>query len=118
MEEAAQAAGFPLTAPNAVNGNPLGTIQTIGAEMIQVFYGEGDSQVCIRKGPGSEDISGDCSVYEQTVSVTVDQVPVLTKGKDGLIHLAIWNYNGYTYAVLAHSGMSTDAMTGLVRSVK
>lgn len=118
LEDAAQTAGFPLTAPETVNGDFLRNIQTIDAEMIQVFYGEGDSLVCIRKGLGSEDISGDYNLYEQTSTVTVDEMTVLMKGENDLIHLAIWSHNGYTYAILVRSGMGVDAMTALIRSVK
>lgn len=118
LDEAAQAAGFPLTAPESVNGSLLKNVQTMGTEMIQVFYGEGDNQVCIRKGPGSEDISGDYNVYEQTTTVTVNEMTVLMKGENDFVHLAIWSHNGYTYAILARSGMSADTMTALIHSVK
>ena len=117
LAEAAEAAGFPLAVPAYVNDSPRRDIQTIDGEMIQVFYGDGDGRVCIRKAPGSADISGDYSAYAQTETLEVNGTSVTLKGEDGLAYLAIWTWGGYTYSIHARSGMDSAAMTALVRSV-
>ena len=48
LTDAAKAAGFELAVPEKVNGSPRRDIQTIDGEMIQVFYGDEDDEVCIR----------------------------------------------------------------------
>lgn len=116
LEEAAGAVGFGLTAPEKADGQDRRDIQTMGEEMIQVFYG--DSDICIRKASGSGDISGDYTAYAQVSEVTVEGISVTMKGADGLVHLAIWSCGGYTYSILARAGISGEDMAGLVRSVK
>lgn len=118
LEEAAQAAGFELAVPAKVSGSPQRHIQAIDNKMIQVFYGDDESEVCIRKAPGDDDISGDYNVYDQVGTVDVDGLSATMKGESGLIHLAIWTNDGYTYSILARTGMSDADMTTLIRSVK
>lgn len=118
LADAAKAAGFELAVPEKVNGSPRRDIQTIDGEMIQVFYGDEDDEVCIRKAPGGEDISGDYNSYAQVTAVDVDGTSVTMKGENSLIRLALWTSGGYTYSISARSGMSSSDMAALVRSVR
>lgn len=117
LEDAAKAVGFDLTVPEKVNGSPRQGIQTMDG-MIQIFYGDEDHEVLIRKAPGGEDISGDYNVYSQVKTTNVNESVVTTKGEDGVVHLAIWSNGGYTYSISARAGMSEADMTALVRLVK
>lgn len=117
LEQATKAAGFDLTVPEDVNGSPRHSIQTLGDQMIQVFYGDADHAVCIRKAPGSEDISGDYSVYTQTNTAAVNGASVTTKGENDLIYLALWTNDGYTYSISARSGMRDADMIALIRLI-
>ena len=118
LTEAAKAAGFDLAVPENVNGNPRSGIQTMNGEMIQVFYGGEDNEVCIRKAPGDEDISGDYNSYAHITSEDVNGIHVTLKGENNLIHLALWTSGGYTYSIFARAGMIGDDMTSLIASVK
>ena len=118
LEDAAKAVGFELSVPEKVSGSSRQCIQTMDSGMIQVFYGDEDHEVLIRKAPGSEDISGDYNVYTQVKTADVNGTAVTMKGEDSLVHLAIWTGGGYTYSVSARAGMSEADMTALVRSVK
>lgn len=118
LAEAAKAAGFELTVPEKVDGSPRRDIETMSGEMIQVFYGDDENKVCIRKEAGSGDISGDCNQYSQTKTVEINGSSVTMRGEDGLVMVAIWENGGYTYAVTSDAGLSAAAMTALVRSVK
>ena len=118
LEEAAKAAGFDLAVPEQINGNPRRDIQTMDGGMIQVFYGGDDCSVCVRKAPGSEDISGDYNVYPQVMAVDVDGIGVTMKGRDGLVHLAVWTNGGYTYALSTQTGLDSASMAALVPLIK
>lgn len=118
LSEAAKATGFTLSVPENVGESPLRNIQTMGSEMIQVFYGGEENEICIRKAPGSEDISGDYNTYIQTTVVDADGSNVTMKGENGLVYLAIWVRDGYTYSISTQAGMSSAGMAALVRSVK
>ena len=85
--------------------------------MIQVFYGNDENEICVRKEAGSGDISGDYNQYAQAKTVEVNGSSVTMKGENGLFMVAIWESSGYTYSVTSGAGMSTAAMTALIRSV-
>lgn len=118
LGQAIKVVGFELTIPEKVGGNSQHDIQTMGDEMIQVFYGDADNEVCVRKALGKEDISGDYTAYAQTHSVTVNGIGVTMKGENNLIYLAVWTNGGYTYSISARSGMSSTDMTALIQLVK
>ena len=88
--------------------------------MIQVFYGDKDREVCIRKAPGTEDISGDYNRYAENNTVTIKGHSVTTKGDNGQICLATWVDNGYTYSISVRSeaGISSEAMTDLIAAIQ
>ena len=117
LAEAAKAVGFELTVPEKVSGSPRRGIETMNGKMIQVFYGDGENETCIRKEAGSGDISGDYSQYAQSKTVEVNGATVTMKGQNGLMMVAIWESSGYTYAVTSDAGMSAAAMTALIQSV-
>lgn len=118
LADAAKAVGFELAAPETVNGNSRRGIQTIDGEMIQAFYGDKDREVCIRKAPGTEDISGDFNQYAERSTETVGDVEVTMKGSDGQVCLATWTKDGYTYSIVVYTGISGDDMVELVAGVR
>lgn len=117
LAEAARAAGFPLSAPDTLEGYPQRVIQTLDDEMIQVVYQNNDSSVTVRKEAGSGDISGSYNHYTQSKTVEINGFPVTMKGADGLVMTAIWENGGYAYAVTSSAGMSAGAMAALIQSV-
>lgn len=140
MEEAEKLAGFSLTAPESIDGYSDRIIQAVEGELVQVIFtrnhcieledpedldaidwenADFDSHdLMIRKGTGMEDISGDYNEYPEVETVSVSDRTVTLKEKDGLVHTAIWNADGYSYAVYAADGVSTDVMTALVSEVE
>ena len=123
MAQAASLANFSLTLPQSIAGYSTSAIQTIGLDedkLIQVVYTtkDGSEDIYIRKGVGSEDISGNYNTFAQTRTLTVNGTSVTAKGADGKIHLATWAKNGYTYSVDSSAGLSADVMTGLIASIQ
>ena len=117
LDEAAKVAGFSMTVPEAVKGYTLDEISAMQKNMIQVIYQNGDATLYLRKGPGSEDISGDYIQYPEEKAVQVGERAVTLKGKDGKVMVAIWNGDGYAYAVDA-TGVSEAEMTTLVAGIQ
>lgn len=86
---------------------------------------EGESQsLCYRKAPGTEDISGDYEVYEMEKNAEVEnrtgtgKITVTLKGgQDGYL-LAVWNMDGYSYAVSTTKGLTEEEMLLLVSQAK
>ena len=117
LDEAAKVAGFSMTVPEAVKGYTLDEISAVQKNMIQVIYQNGDATLSLRKGAGSEDISGDYNQYPEEKTVQVGERSVTMKGKDGKVKVAIWNGDGYAYAVDA-TGVSEAEMTTLVAGIQ
>lgn len=112
--EAAQIAGFDVTFPESVPGYSERAYQAIEGEMAQCFYSEGDDQVLIRKGVGTDDISGDYNEYSSTQTATVGDVSVTEKGDGTLVYVATWTKDGYSFAIDADKGLEPSAIEGLV----
>lgn len=118
LAEAAKAAGFELAVPEKVNGSSQRRVQVMDGRMIQVFYGGEETEACIRKAPGSEDISGDYSPYTQVTTVDADGTSVTMKGENNLAYLATWTRGGYAYSISVRAGMSSSDLSALVQLVK
>lgn len=117
LEEAQQLAGFSIQVPDSIDGYPARSIQVMDTSMIQVLYeNDQDQQILIRKGTGSDDISGDYNSYNETTQTTLNDFSVTFKGNDGKIMVAIWSDGSYSYAIDA-SGLTSEEMTALIEQV-
>lgn len=122
-EEAAQLAGFDLTAPDAISGAGEKSYRVMTAEdaetISEIDYASGEDRAAhVRKAAGAEDISGDYNVYEEEQTVEAGSVSVTLKGNDGLVYLAVWTDGGYSYALNVTAGLSQSEMTALVSEIR
>lgn len=124
LEEAAELAGFDIAVPDRIDGYPNTFIQAVKDEMIQVFYSDKDMTaedrrtVLIRKGKGSEDISGDYNKYALQEEKEMHGVKVTVKGEGETIYNAVWTQDGYAYSISADDGLTLDQVDALVELVK
>ncbi len=119
LADAAQAAGFELTAPEAVKGYDTSkVIQVMSNRMIQIIFLDGnENRLFIRKEAGEADISGDYNEYDTEKVVTVNDCDVTFKGNAGTVSTAIWTRGGYSYAIYADVPLHTDVLTALVAQI-
>ena len=117
IAEASRAAGFEMRAPEAVGDYDRVSISAIDGELIDVLYENGDNTVRVRKGAGTEDVSGDYNSYAETAVSQVDGMEVTMKGGAGRVNLAVWTNGEYTYSVSASAGMSRREMADLIREI-
>lgn len=124
LEEAAELAGFDIAVPDRIEGYPNTLIQAIEGSTIQVFYYDQDpaagdaSNVLIRKGVGTEDISGDYNEYPENETASIHGVDVTLRGSEGKIFTETWTQDGYAYSVHADEGMDRAQAEALVELVK
>ncbi|MFR0077432.1 MAG: hypothetical protein ACLRVB_07570 [Blautia sp.] len=107
LNKAAQITGFSLNVPTT----PDYVSVLEDSDMIQTDYENG---MYIRKASGSDDISGDYNDYSQVETVN----GVTLKGENGKFSLAVWNGDGYTYAIGVQEAMSQSDMLELTAKVK
>ena len=118
IEEAQTLAGFDFQLPETPDGYTIDNISVIKDEIIQVIYTKGEQELCIRKGVGTEDISGDYNVYDTTVTKELIANNATLKGNDGKFRLAIWNDGEYAYAVSSSEALSEEEMSQLAGNIE
>lgn len=123
LADAAALTGYDFTVPDSVDGYPDVTIAVLESEQLtEVQYSSGNARLCLRKAPGSDDISGDFNQYAESNAVDVDGRSVNLQGNDGQVQLATWLDGDYTYSIGIYredgTGLTADEMTGLVKAAK
>lgn len=119
LEEAETNAGFSMQAPNTIGEYSATIIQNLDQEIIQVYYEKdgSDTVILIRKGTGSDDISGDYNEYTEIKDVQLGDVQATEKGNDGTVRLATWTADEYSYSVSV-PGMTEKEIATIIEQVK
>ena len=118
LEEAEEDAGFKIQVPDEICGAKAAAFRNLGTEMLEVIYYDGDTEVArVRKGIGEDDISGDYNEYEIDETVDAAGTQVNLKGSADGYALAVWNADGYAYAVSLTKEISKDEMLKLVEEI-
>lgn len=130
-DEAEKLSGISFSVPEKVEGYDNCSFMAIENELIQAYYTNGaqadgqsengaDEQdnLLIRKAAGSEDISGDYNDYEQISFVKAGELDVTMKGNNDLVYVAIWNKDGYTFAVDTTNPITLDQMKEIIENVQ
>lgn len=120
MEAACEAAGFDFAVPDTVDGYTAERlIQVMDGKMIQVMYlNENGDRVIVRKAPGSDDISGDYTIYATEKILTLgDDVEVKARGDEDLFSSAVWTTDNFTYAVTLDQPTDELALVSILNEV-
>lgn len=126
LEEAEKAVGFNITAPEAIGECHIESFSTISDDVIQIDYTNDDGrEITIRKGAGSNDISGDYNEYEESQECVLDGKDVTLKGNNDSVSLATWTDGEYNYSVSAEdaryssgSGFTVNDMNDIIEGVE
>ena len=108
-----------MEVPETIGEYSKTLIQNMDQEIIQVFYEKNgtDDSILIRKGTGSDDISGDYNKYTEIKETQIGDVQVTEKGNDGTVSLATWTTEDYSYSISV-PGMSEDEIAVIIEQVK
>lgn len=84
LADATALTGYDFTVPDSVDGYTDTSITVLTDEQLtEVQYTAGSDRLCLRKAPGSDDISGDYNQYAESTTVDVDGRSVTLQGNDG-----------------------------------
>ena len=114
MDDAANNSSFNMEYPDRLCGVPASGFEA-NSSMIEVRYG---SAGFIRKTLGVTDNSSDKTEYDESGEQSVNGMTVTFKGTDGLVYLAVWNYNNFAYTISAVRGVAIDEMTEYIESTR
>lgn len=118
VQELAAAEGFSIPELSSIPFEVVDTNYTlIENELAEVRYtGSSDAErVVFRKAPGTEDISGDYTVYDAVEAAQIVGADVTLKGDGSLIFLACWTDGQYSYSISVDCGCSRDEMEAMIR---
>ena len=119
LQAAVDIAGFSLDAPDAYEAYDHTTIQAIEGEMIEVIYEDASETegLRIRKGVGTDSISGDYNRYDSEETQTIAGVSVSVRKNGDLIFVAEWTDGGYAHSITSENGLTADELETLVSEV-
>lgn len=118
IADAEKTAGFSLSLPeHAPDWATETTIRATQSGMIEVVYLGNDNELRIRKGTGTEDISGDYNTYETEEELSVGDMQVQVKGNAGKVSLATWNNGTHSFSISSSNGMAQEELNTLISSI-
>lgn len=121
LEEASKASGIAFTVPEKLPaGYSADYVSAIKGELIQISYKNAkDSEILLRKGTGTDDISGDYNSYKTSEKVKINGHEVTLKGNDGKVFVAVWNDGTNSYAIdMTGTGLDKSTVTDMVSAIK
>ena len=92
--------------------------------MAEVILDDVDSRLVLRKGAGSDDISGDWNMYPDEWDVNWKGLTIHCRGEAGIIRTAWWSFGDNAYSLsfnadeLTLPGLSEDEVTSLVNQIQ
>lgn len=122
MQQATELTGFTMRIPEGKAPYTEKTISVIGEDMIEVAYSKEEPFAVgysIRKARAEGDISGDYTEYTESKEVDFEGRKVTLKGEAGTYSLALWEENGFSYAVKAQEKpMREEEILEIVKAVE
>ena len=122
MQQATELTGFTMSIPEGKAPYTEKTISVIGEDMIEVAYSKDEPFAVgysIRKARAEGDISGDFTEYLDIREVDFEGRKVTLKGEAGTSSLALWEENGFSYAVKAQEKpMTEEEILEVVKAVE
>lgn len=122
MQQATELTGFTMRIPEGKTPYTEKTISVIGEDMIEVAYSKEEPfavEYSIRKARAEGDISGDFTEYPDIREVDFEGRKVTLKGEAGTCSLALWEENGFSYAVQAQEKpMTEEEILEIVKAVE
>lgn len=123
MAQAESLAGFSLAIRDSAlpegYGPEAACIQAIEGSMLEVNYnGERGGSVCLRKAVGTDDVSGDYNSYDLTQTSRIAGQDVTLRGAENAWYVATWTSDGYSFAVVSTSALTTSQVEALVAGLR
>ncbi len=116
VAEAAKAAGVEFSAPEKIDGYTITLIQAMEG-IVDVRYTDGENEITIRKGTGTDDISGDYNTYKNVSEKKINGNIVTLKGNDGGISSASWTDGKNAFSVFSEKELSESFMESIIAKI-
>ncbi|MDO5110341.1 MAG: hypothetical protein Q4D59_10460 [Erysipelotrichaceae bacterium] len=119
IDEAQEAVGFEFSLPvvDLYNGADISYMASDELKIIQVTFQDEGGEICLRKGVGDEDISGDYNDWPDVRELSYGDLTVTVKGSGEDIHTVIWNDSEFSYSITSEGSLNEQAVSALVSSI-
>ncbi len=117
IAEAATAAGVEFTAPDALGEYKLSYIQAM-KDLVDLRYKKGESVICVRKGKGTDDVSGDYNTYDSVSEKKIGKYTVTVKGSKSGINNAIWTDGTFSYSIVSDDALTEKFVESIISALK
>lgn len=114
--ELEKAAGFSVPQPVVPAGYALKARRVLSGQMAELVYAKGEETLTYRVSPGSEDNSGDYTVYQTESTLPAGGAAVTCRGEGATVSLALWTWDGYSFSLAASAGLSSGQVKTAVES--
>ena len=122
LDAAKEEAGFEMSVPESIEGYYLSEYRVTdeGDKIIEVIFTESDSdiEIRLRKGEGSEDISGDYNDYAYSSEINSGKSYTVKGDSENVLKLAVWTDGNFTYSVTSDNGLTSEIFNEIVNSVE
>lgn len=123
MAQAESLAGFSFAISDSAlpegYGPEAAYIQVIAGSMLEVdFTGERGGSLCLRKAVGTDDVSGDYNSYDLTQTSRVAGQDVTLRGAENAWYVVTWARDGYSFAVVSTSALTTSQVEAFVAGMR
>ncbi len=116
LSEAGNAAGVSLTAPKKLGSHKRTYIQAMTG-IVEASYTKEGNKICIRKGTGTEDISGDYNAYKSVTEKKINGSTVTLKGSGKGVKTAVWTDGEYSYSVTSEKALTERFMESIIAEI-
>lgn len=116
----ADAVGFPVSEATELPFEPLTVHYTsYWGQMAEISYEAGDQTAELRKSPGTDENSGDYTVYPATEQLTVADLDIQLRGDaQDAYTLAVWTDGQYAYSLRLSQGQTAEVWQQIIMGVQ
>ena len=114
VAEASKAAGVELfSVPEKLGSHKMSHIRAMKG-LVDVRYTKGGNEICVRKGLGTDDISGDWNEYKNVTEKEINSHTVTLKSNGRGVRSAFWNDGKNSFSVFSENELSAEFMESII----
>lgn len=117
VSEAAKAAGISFSVPEKLEGYKVSHVQAMDG-IVELRYSNGSNEIRIRKGKGTNDISGDYNVYKNVSEKKIGGNTVTLKGNGDGVSSATWTDGTYSCSIFSENELTNKLVESIVAAMR
>lgn len=118
LDDAISVAGFEMTAPDSVKeGFDERIFRAMKDSMIEIIYKNEADTITVRKGAGTDDVSGDFNKYEAISEVSVGEINAVLKLNGDAVMVVTWTAAENAFSISSASGISKEEAIAIIKAV-